>query len=169
MKSKITLLAILAITLVGTGVAFGDSSTGSVSLKAEVTSIAELTLGSAVIDFPATNPSTVSIPGSATTTVTANVRTGSTGTPASLVAVGTNLTSASDTILISNVTSSYTGDAGFFTTPGTPIAMATTPVTVGSGNTSGSWTGAFTWALANSWTYANGSYTATISYTLTAP
>lgn len=168
MKHKIVLLAILAFTLAGTGVAFGVTATGSVSLTAEVTSIAELTLGASTIDFPATNPSTTSIPGSSTTSVTANVRTGSSSTATLVAVAGADLTSGSDTIPISNVTSTYSGDAGFFIT--TPIAMAKTPgVTLASGSNSGSWTGAFTWALANSWTYANGNYTATITYTLTAP
>jgi hypothetical protein len=172
MKSKIAFLAILAITLAGTGVAFG-ANTGTVNLKAEVTSIAELTLGATTIDFPATNPSTASITGVGTTTVLANVRTGSAST-ATLVAVGTDLTSGSDTIDISNVTSTYTrsgGSTGFFT-EGTPIAMAKSPgvtVATASTNASGSYTGSFAWAMANSWSYADGSYTATITYTLTAP
>ena len=57
MKSKTALLAILAITmtLMGAGLAEAATATGSVNLTAEVTSIAELTLGASVIDFPATN------------------------------------------------------------------------------------------------------------------
>ncbi len=173
MKSKIVLLAILAIALTGTGVAFGASTTGTVNLTAEVTSIAELTLGASVIDFPATNPSTTSIPGSATTSVSANVRTGSGSTATLYALAGGDLVSGGDSIGIANVTSTYTAStgSGFFIT-GTAIPMSkTTPgATIATGtNASGSYTGTFTWALANSWSYANGNYTATITYTLTAP
>jgi hypothetical protein len=172
MKSRIFLLAILAITLAGTGVAFGVTATGTVNLTAEVTSIAELTLGAGTIDFPATNPSTASIPGSATTSVAANVRTGSSSTATLVAVAGTDLTSGSDTIPISNVTSTYsaTTGSGFFISGAIPMAKNPgATLATASSNASGSWTGTFTWALANSWTYANGSYAATITYTLTAP
>lgn len=174
MKSKIVLLAILAVALTGTGVAFGASTTGTVNLTAEVTSIAELTLGASVIDFPATNPSTTSIPGSATTSVSANVRTGSGSTATLLALAGGDLVDGTlDTIPIANVTSTYAAStgSGFFIS-GTPVPMSKTSpgATIATGtNASGSYTGTFTWALANSWNYANGNYTATITYTLTAP
>ncbi len=175
MKSKTALLAILAITmtLMGAGLAEAATATGSVNLTAEVTSIAELTLGASVIDFPATNPSTASIPGVGTTSVSANVRTGS-GSTATLTALAaTDLKSGSDIIPISNVTSTYTATTGTgFFIAGTPIAMSTTTpgATLATGTAaSGSYTGTFTWAMANSWSYANGNYTAIINYLLTAP
>jgi hypothetical protein len=175
MKSKIALLAILAITLAGTGVAFGTSATGTVNLTAEVTSIAELTLTNTTIDFPASNPRTTpTITGSASTLVSANVRTGSAST-ATLVAVAGGPLSdgtAADNIPISNVTSTYTATTGTgFFIAGTAIPMATgTGATLATGTSaSGSYTGSFAWALTNSWLYADGNYGATISYTLTAP
>ncbi len=172
MKRKIALLAILAITLAGTGVAFGDSTTGTVNLTAEVATIASLTLGNTVIDFPATDPGTATIPGVGTTSVNATVRTGSSST-ATLVAVGTPLTSGTDTIPISNVSTKYTATSGTgFFTAGSWIPMAGgggATLATASSNASGVYTGSYSWQMANSATYPTGNYTATITYTLTAP
>jgi hypothetical protein len=173
MKHKIALLAILAITLAGAGVAFGQATTsGTVSITAEISPIAELTLGAATVDFPNTTPTNNgTLTAAVTTAVTANVRTAGLAT---LVATANHdlKSIGGDTIPIGNVFSSIDSDHGFFITGAQ--AMSTTGTTVGGGASggggiSGSYTGLWTWTFTNQWTYKTGNYSATISYLLSAP
>jgi hypothetical protein len=171
MRYKNILLIMLALTLVGTGAAWGASATANVTLSATVNSSAKLSLATNTITFPDADPDTVlSIPANENgSVVTAKVKTGSATTATLNVLASTDLKSGSDTIPITNITSKATNTTGTFFSAG-PVTWSTTSpgALVGQGK-SGSYTGTISWFLANSWDYATGSYTATATYTLTAP
>jgi hypothetical protein len=175
MKSKIAISGILVLILgfVGIGLVEAATDTASVTLSAQVTSMATLTLSTSTISFVNADPtSTPSIQATEQDiAVTASVRTASSpvGTATLKVLAADDLKSGSDVIPITAVTSTAANISGSFFAAGPVTWSKTSPgATVGSGN-SGYFTGTFNWFLANSWTYPTGSYSATAIYTLTAP
>ncbi len=159
--------AALVALMMGPAPADAATATQPLTINATVAARATLTLGSAAINFPDSDPATV--PSIAATenpvSVAARVRTGSASTPTLTVLAGGDLTSGLDTIAISNVT--WTAAAAPFT-GGTMNSVTGQPAaTFGAG--SGAFNSTFSYFLANSWAYNVGAYTATVTYTLTAP
>ena len=166
MKTKLLLLGAAAIAVALVQPLSAATATSNVTVAATVTATAKLTVSSATLTFPNSDPDTV--PSIAATegvvNITAKSKT-STGSSVTLTIVsGADLTSGTDTIAISNLTWAASG-TGFVA--GT--MSKTTAQTVASWTNSGNRTGTQTYALANSWSYPTGSFSATATYTLTAP
>lgn len=126
----------------------------------------DLSLSSAVITFPSSDPDTVPVVLAAPLQVTYRVR--QNNAPWSLtVLAGGDLISGSSSVDISNVT--------WTATPAPPFQSGTLSKTVaqrvasGTGNVNPATVGSITFRLANSWTYSTGTYTQTILFTLSAP
>ncbi|HEX7124757.1 MAG TPA: hypothetical protein VF406_03135 [Thermodesulfobacteriota bacterium] len=139
----------------------------NLTINAVVNDRATLTLSTATINFPDSDPETVlSIAASENpVTVSARVRTGATSTPTLTVQANGDLSNGTDTIPISNVT--WTASGSPFVAGTMNATVAQSAATFGTG--SGSYTGTFSYFLANDWAYNVGTYTATATYTLTAP
>ena len=166
MKTKLLLLGVAALAVAIVQPLGAASATSGVTVAATVTATAKLTVSSATLTFPNSDPDTV--PSIAATegvvNITAKSKT-STGSSVTLTIVSAaDLTSGTDTIAISNLTWAASG-TGFVA--GT--MSKTTAQTVASWTNSGNRTGTQTYALANNWSYATGAYSATATYTLTAP
>ena len=171
MKSKIFLLAILALTLTFMGAGFAEAVTSqaTVTLGATVSSYAALTLATGTVTFPNGTPPTAIDASENGAIVTANFRTASTA-PATLMVLSTDLTDANlDVIPVTAISSTATNTSGGFFLAG-PVTWSKTGngAQVGTGQ-SGSYAGTFSWSLVNLWTYATGSYSGSAVYTLTAP
>ena len=167
MKKIILVLVIgLGLILIA-GVAFAAEDTKPLTINAQVNARAELTLEVLAINFPDTDPDTLSIPATENAVdVTVKVRTGKSSIATLTHLAAGDLTNAAlDTIPIGNVTWTATGDAGF--QAGT--MSSTLARTAGSWTGSGNRSGTFSYFLANSWDYAMGTYTVSSTYTLTAP
>ncbi|MEI6669739.1 MAG: hypothetical protein WCP29_16440 [Acidobacteriota bacterium] len=166
MKTKIALLSIAVAAVAFTQPIGAISTTSNVTLAATVSATAKLTVSSATLSFPNSDPDTVlSIPASeGAVTITAKAKTTANGSVTLTLVAGTDLTSGTDTIAISNVS---------WTVSGTGFAAGamnkTTAQSVASWTGSGARTGTQTFALANNWAYPTGSFSATATYTLTAP
>jgi hypothetical protein len=172
MKSKIALLAILAIalTLMGAGLAEAVTSQQTLTMGATISSTAVLSITATTITFANGTPGTPTNAAENGTVVTAVLRTGS-ATPATLYVLPTDLTDGTpaDTIAASDISSTATNTAGTFFLAG-PVTWTKvgSGALVGTGQ-SGSFAGTFSWTLANSFTYATGAYAGSAVYTLTAP
>jgi hypothetical protein len=166
MKTRNVIISTIICTLLLGGAAWAATDTKNLTINAAVAARATLTLGSAAINFPDSDPDTVNpIPATENAvSVTAKVRTGAASNPTLTVQASGPLTSGTDTIAISNVTWTATG-SGF--SAGT--MNSTTPQTCGSWTGSGNRSGTFSYFLVNSWDYQVGNYTATATYLLTAP
>ena len=164
---RLSLVLVIGLGLILiVGGAFAASDTKDLTINAQVSSRAKLTLGETAINFPDADPDTVlSIPAAenaVSVTVKVKIAAGSTATLTHQAAG--DLTSGSDTIDITNVTWTATG-GGF--QAGTMDDA--TPQTAGSWTSSGNRSGTFSYFLANSWDHATGNYTVNSTYTLTAP
>lgn len=142
------------------------TTTTNLTVNTTIAARAILILGSASVDFPDSDPTSVpSIAASQNpVSVTARIRTGSASVATLTAQTGGDLVSGGNTIAISNVTWTAIG-TGFVA--GTMNKSVGQPV--GSWTGSGEQTGTNSYFLANSWNYATGVYTATVTYTLTAP
>lgn len=160
--------AVLAIGMsiaMTTGVAAQGSRSDTVVATFVVAPQAQLTVSSATLTFPGSDPDVVTqIPASqGPLTVTVKSR----STPGSAIVLtvqaSDDLRSGIATIAVSALTwtASGTGFVG-----GT---MSKAAQTVGSWTSSGNATGMLSFSFRNSWAYAAGTYGTTISYTLTVP
>ena len=142
------------------------TKTDTLTVSATVAARAKLTLSSASMAFPDSDPDTVpSIPASGgALTITTKARTTIGSTVTLVVRASTDLQSGLDTIPVNLLTWTASG-SGFVA--GT--MNKTTAQSVGSWVSSGQWSGTQSYALANAWTYSTGTYTTTLTYTLTAP
>jgi hypothetical protein len=166
MKTRLLLLGVVLMTIAVTQPLGATVDTKSVTISATVSAAAKLTVSTATLTFPNSDPDTV--PSISATeggvNITAKARTTGAGSVTLTLLAGTDLTSGGDTIPISNLTWTATG-AGFVA--GT--MNKTTAQSVAAWTGSGSWTGTQTFAMTNSWSYTTGTYSATATYTLTAP
>jgi hypothetical protein len=166
MKTKLFVLSIVVGAVALIQPLGAVTATHNVTVSASVAATAKLTVSSATLTFPNSDPDLV--PSIAATegavNITAKAKT-STGTTVSLtLAAGSDLTSGTDTIAISNVTWTASG-AGFVAGTMNTSAAQTVASWTGSGNR----VGTQTFAMANSWSYPTGAFSATATYTLTAP
>jgi hypothetical protein len=142
------------------------TTTSNMTVNTTIAARAVLVLGSASVNFPDSDPTSVPSIGATENpvNVTARIRTGSASVATLTALTGGDLVSGGNTILINNVT---------WTASGTGFVAGTMNKTVGQ--SVGSWTGSGqqvgsnNFFLANSWNYVTGVYTATVTYTLTAP
>jgi hypothetical protein len=142
------------------------SQTATVYVGADDTSTVQLSIGAASINFPSANPGSTPMVASTQNpvSVTASAQIDDQSTAVLTVQAGGDLISGSDTISINKVSWTATG-AGF--TAGT--MDKNNPVTAGSWQGPGEYSGTFSLFLANSWSYATGNYSQTVTYTLSAP
>jgi hypothetical protein len=127
----------------------------------------DLSLSTAVVTFPGSDPDTVPLVSAAPVQVTYRVRQNNKATWSLTILGAGDLISGPSRIDITNVT--------WVATPAPPFQNGTLSKTVaqriasGSGNVNPSTIGSITFRLANSWTYSTGTYTQTVVFTLTAP
>jgi hypothetical protein len=163
-KQSLVLVIGLGLILLA-GVVFAASDSKLLTINAQVSDRASLTLEVATINFPDTDPDTSPIPATENSVdVTVKVRTGSASAVTLTHQAAGNLTSGSDTIPIGNVTWTATG-GGF--QGGT--MSSTVPQTAGSWTGSGNRSGTFSYFLVNSWDYAIGGYSVSSTYILSTP
>ena len=127
----------------------------------------DLSLSTAVITFPSSDPDTVPVIPAAPVQVTYRVRQNNNAPWSLTVLAAGDLISGPSRVDISNVT--------WVATPAPPFQNGTLSKTVaqrvasGTGNVNPDTLGSITFRLANSWTYSTGTYTQTILFTLSAP
>ena len=127
----------------------------------------DLSLSTAVITFPSSDPDTVPVIPAAPVQVTYRVRQNNNAPWSLTVLAAGDLISGPSRVDISNVT--------WVATPAPPFQNGTLSKTVaqrvasGTGNVNPDTLGSITFRLANSWTYTTGTYTQTILFTLSAP
>jgi len=127
----------------------------------------DLSLSTAVITFPSSDPDTVPVIPAAPVQVTYRVRQNNNAPWSLTVLAAGDLISGPSRVDISNVT--------WVATPAPPFQKGTLSKTVaqrvasGTGNVNPDTLGSITFRLANSWTYTTGTYTQTILFTLSAP
>ncbi len=163
---KVLLVVVMVLAMTG-GVAYAQGvDTKTINVTVHVGAVAQLTLGTATLTFPNSDPDTV--PSISATegdvAVTAKLRTSSaTNWTLTVKASGANMTDAAgDTIAVSALTWTHTGAAfsdGIMDAADQPVATQ---------KGSGTYAGTQAYRMANSWTYATGSYSTTLTYTLTA-
>jgi hypothetical protein len=142
------------------------TTSSNLTVNTTIAARAVLVLGSATVNFPDSDPTSVPSIGATENpvNVTARIRTGSASVASLTAQTGGDLVSGGNTILINNVTWTAAG-AGFAAgTMNKAVAQS-----VGSWTGSGQQVGSNSFFLANDWNYATGAYTATVTYTLTAP
>lgn len=159
-------LTVIALLVLLNATAQAATTTSNLTVNTTIAARAILILGSASVNFPDSDPTSVPSIGATENpvSVTARIRTGSASVATLTAQTGGDLVSGGNTIAISNVTWTATG-TGFVA--GTMNKAVGQPV--GSWTGSGEQTGSNSYFLANSWNYATGVYTATVTYTLTAP
>ena len=127
----------------------------------------DLSLSTAVITFPSSDPDTVPVIPAAPVQVMYRVRQNNNAPWSLTVLAAGDLISGPSRVDISNVT--------WVATPAPPFQNGTLSKTVaqrvasGTGNVNPDTLGSITFRLANSWTYTTGTYTQTILFTLSAP
>jgi hypothetical protein len=127
----------------------------------------DLSLSTAVITFPGSDPDTVPLVSAAPVQITYRVRQNNKANWSLTVLAAGDLISGPARIDISNVT--------WVATPSPPFQNGALSKTVaqrvasGNGNVNPDTIGSITFRLANSWTYSTGTYTQTILFTLSAP
>jgi hypothetical protein len=127
----------------------------------------DLSLSTAVITFPSSDPDAVPLVDAPPVQVTYRVRQNNKATWSLTVLAAGDLISGPSRVDISNVT--------WVATPAPPFQNGTLSKTVaqrvasGTGNVNPDTIGSITFRLANSWTYSTGTYTQTILFTLSAP
>ena len=127
----------------------------------------DLSLSTAVITFPSSDPDTVPVIPAAPVQVTYRVRQNNNAPWSLTVLAAGDLISGPSRVDISNVT--------WVATPAPPFQNGTLSKTVaqrvasGTGNVNPDTLGSITFRLANSWTYTTGTYMQTILFTLSAP
>ncbi len=127
----------------------------------------DLSLSTAVITFPSSDPDVVPLVAAAPVQVTYRVRQNNKVSWSLTVLAAGDLISGPSRVDISNVT--------WVATPAPPFQNGTLSKTVaqrvasGTGNVNPDAIGSITFRLANSWTYSTGTYTQTILFTLSAP
>ena len=143
------------------------TTTSNLTVNTTIAARAILILGSASVNFPDSDPTSVLSIGATENpvSVTARIRTGSASVATLTAQTGGDLVSGGNTIAISNVT--WTGTGTGFSATGT--MNKSVGQSVGSWTGSGEQIGSNSFFLVNSWNYATGVYTATVTYTLTAP
>lgn len=158
--------AVMVLLVALNATAHAATTTSNLTVNTTIAARAVLVLGSASVNFPDSDPTSVPSIGATENPVniTARIRTGSASVSTLTALTGGDLVSGGDAILINNVTWTATG-AGF--TAGTMDKTVGQPV--GSWTGSGEQVGTNNFFLANNWNYATGAYTATVTYTLTAP
>jgi hypothetical protein len=142
------------------------AQTSTATLSANVTTLARLTLSTAIVSFPDAGPDTV--PQIAATAGPLTITTKARATPGAqvllVVQASDDLRSGVTVIPASNITWTATG-SGFVS--GTLSKSAA--VRVGAWSGSGVRTGSQQLYFRNLWTHPTGTYTVTMLYTLTAP
>ncbi len=127
----------------------------------------DLSLSSAVITFPSSDPDAVPLISASPVQVTYRVRQNNNAPWSLTVLAAGDLISGPSRVDISSVT--------WVATPAPPFQNGTLSKTVaqrvasGTGNVNPDTLGSITFRLANSWTYSTGTYTQTILFTLSAP
>ena len=127
----------------------------------------DLSLSSAVITFPSSDPDAVPLISATPVHVTYRVRQNNNAPWSLTVLAAGDLISGPSRVDISSVT--------WVATPAPPFQNGTLSKTVaqrvasGTGNVNPDTLGSVTFRLANSWTYSTGTYTQTILFTLSAP
>ena len=127
----------------------------------------DLSLSSAVITFPSSDPDAVPLISATPVQVTYRVRQNNNAPWSLTVLAAGDLISGPSRVDISSVT--------WVATPAPPFQNGTLSKTVaqrvasGTGNVNPDTLGSVTFRLANSWTYSTGTYTQTILFTLSAP
>jgi hypothetical protein len=127
----------------------------------------DLSLSSAVITFPSSDPDAVPLISASPVQVTYRVRQNNNAPWSLTVLAAGDLISGPSRVDISSVT--------WVATPAPPFQNGTLSKTVaqrvasGTGNVNPDSLGSITFRLANSWTYNTGTYTQTILFTLSAP
>jgi len=141
------------------------AQTQNATLNASINGLARISVSSAALTFPDSDPDTVpSIQASqGPITLTAKARTSLNGTITLTVKASDDLRSGVSTIPASNITWVASG-AGF----NTGTLSASTAQIVAAWTGSGVRTGTQTFFFKNLWSYATGTYTLTITYTLSA-
>ncbi len=164
-KQSLVLVIGLGLILIAGGV-FAASDSKPLTINAQVSDRASLTLEVATINFPDTDPDTTPIPATENSVdVTVKVRTGSASAVTLTHQAAGDLTNAAlDTIPIGNVTWTATG-AGFQAGTMSSTVAQTAGTWTGPGNRSGT----FSYFLVNSWNYAIGSYSVSSTYILSTP
>ena len=127
----------------------------------------DLSLSTAVITFPSSDPDAEPLVAAPPMQVTYRVRQNNNATWSLTVLAAGDLISGPSNVDISNVT--------WVATPAPPFQNGTLSKTVaqrvasGTGNVNPDTIGSITFRLANSWTYSTGTYTQTLLFTLSTP
>jgi len=164
-KRSLVLVIGLGLILIAGGV-FAASDSKPLTINAEVSDRASLTLEVATINFPDTDPDTTPIPATENSVdVTVKVRTGSASAVTLTHQAAGDLTNpALDAIPIGSVTWTATGGGFQAGTMSSTVAQ-----TAGSWTGPGNRSGTFSYFLVNSWNYAIGSYSVSSTYILSTP
>lgn len=145
-----------------------NTATAEVNVTAHVDAMAKLTVDSATLDFPNTDPDTTPVVGAPNPiNITAKARTSSGGNVTLTVIADGDLTNGSDTIGIAAIKWTSTG-AGFVA--GTmDSGTAQSVCSWNNSSTDAGFVGTQRYTMVNSWAYVTGTYTAKLTYTLVAP
>lgn len=159
--------AVLLFLLLGLAANSSPASaqTQNATLNASINGLARISVSSAALTFPDSDPDTVpSIQASqGPITLTAKARTSLNGTITLTVSASDDLRSGINTIPASNITWVASGTAF-----NNGTLSASTAQIVAAWTGSGERTGTQTFFFRNLWSYATGTYTLTMTYTLSA-